>query len=126
MSASNLPEVYEVMRRIERCKSKPNQMYMKAEFEFCARGIECAGQLTSTDRSRHTQPYGPTGKDVFTTEISHPPIPAEEVVDLILKVCRLCGEKDLPGGCQNDCWFADLEKALSLGNSLTKSEGKQE
>lgn len=41
----SLPDVYEVMRRIERCKSKPNQRYMKAEFEFCARGIEVAGQL---------------------------------------------------------------------------------
>lgn len=80
----SLPNVYEVMRRIERCTSEPNRMYMKAEFEFCARGIELAGHLTSTDRKLHTEPYGPIGKDVFTTEIKHAPIPVEDMCDLIL------------------------------------------
>jgi hypothetical protein len=41
----SLPEVYEVMRRIDKCKSIPNKFYMRAEFEFCARGIEVAGEL---------------------------------------------------------------------------------
>ena len=80
----SLPDVYDVMRRIDRCKSEPNKMYMRAEFEFCARGIELAGHLTSTDRKRHTEPYGPTGKDVFVTEIKHAPIPVEDMCDLIL------------------------------------------
>lgn len=80
----SLPDVYEVMRRIERCKSEPNRMYMKAEFEFCARGIEVAGQLTSTDRKRHTEPYGPTGKDVFVTELDPPDIPANQMLKIIL------------------------------------------
>lgn len=81
---SSLPEVYDIMRRIERCKSKPNQMYMKAEFEFCARGIEVAGELTSTDRKRHTEPYGPIGKDVSVTEIEPPDIPANQMLKIIL------------------------------------------
>lgn len=81
---SSLPEVYEVMRRIDRCKSLPNKMYMRAEFEFCSRGIEVAGQLTSTDRKRHTEPYGPIGKDVFTTEIDPPDIPANQMLKIIL------------------------------------------
>ncbi len=32
----SLPDVYDVMRRIDRCNSEPNKMYMRAEFEFCA------------------------------------------------------------------------------------------
>jgi hypothetical protein len=81
----SLPEVYEVMRRIDRCKSEPNKEYMRAEFLFCARGIEVAGQLTSTDRKRHTQPYGPTGKDVFFTEIDQPNLPTNKIVAFILQ-----------------------------------------
>jgi hypothetical protein len=57
---------------------------MRAEFLFCARGIEVAGQLTSADRKRHTTPYGPTGKDIFFSEVPHPPIPSDDMVDLIL------------------------------------------
>ncbi|MBE3141217.1 MAG: hypothetical protein IMZ53_11645 [Thermoplasmata archaeon] len=82
---SSLPEVYEVMRRIDSCKSEPNKQYMRAEFLFCARGIEVAGQLTSTDCKRHTIPYGPTGKDVFFTEIDPPDIPANQMLVYILK-----------------------------------------
>jgi hypothetical protein len=81
---SSLPNIYEVMRRIENCKSEPNKMYMKAEFEFCARGIEVAGHLTSADLKRHTTPYGPIGKDVFTTEIDPPDIPANQMLKIIL------------------------------------------
>lgn len=81
---SSLPEVYEVMRRIERTKSEPNRMFMKASFEFCSRGIEVAGELTSADRKRHTEPYGPIGKDVFVTEIDPPNIPANQMLKIIL------------------------------------------
>ena len=80
----SLPDVYDVMRRIDRCKSLPNKMYMRAEFLFCARGIEVAGQLTSTDRKRHTEAYGPIGKDVFVTEIDPPDIPANQMLQIIL------------------------------------------
>jgi hypothetical protein len=80
----SLPQVFEVMRRIESCKSLPNRLYMKSEFEFCARGIEVAGELTSTDKVRHTIPYGPTGKDVFLTEIEPPDIPSNQMLKIIL------------------------------------------
>lgn len=80
----SLPNIYEVMRRIDSCKSEPNKMYMRAEFEFCARGIELAGHLTSTDKARHTKPYGPIGKDVFTTEINPPDIPANQMLKIII------------------------------------------
>lgn len=81
----SLPEVFEVMHRIDRCTSLPNKMYMRAEFLFCARGIEVAGQLTSTDRKRHTEPYGPTGKDLFFTEIDQPNLPTNKTVSYILQ-----------------------------------------
>ena len=84
----SLPDVYEVMRRIDRCKSEPNKMYMRAEFEFCARGIEVAGHLTSTDKCRHTEPYGPTGRDVFVTKIDQPAIPANRMLTLFLKAMK--------------------------------------
>jgi hypothetical protein len=80
----SLPEVFEVMRRIEKCKVEQNRLYMMAEFEFCARGIEVAGELTSTDKVRHTIPYGPTGKDVFVTEIDPPDIPSNQMLKIIL------------------------------------------
>jgi hypothetical protein len=80
----SLPEVYEVMQRIDNCKSLPNKMYMRAEFEFCARGIELAGQLTSADKKRHSIPYGPTGKNVTVTEIDPPPIPPNQMLNIIL------------------------------------------
>lgn len=80
----SLPEVYEVMQRIDKCKSVPNKMYMRAEFEFCARGIELAGQLTSADKQRHSIPYGPIGKDVFVTEIEAPPVPTNQLLNIIL------------------------------------------
>lgn len=83
---SSLPEVYEVMRRIARCKSKPNQMYMKAEFLFCARGIELAGELTSTDRKRHTEPYGPIGKDCWLAEAKAPDLSNNDFLKILLKV----------------------------------------
>jgi hypothetical protein len=57
---------------------------MRAEFEFCARGIEVAGELTSTDKIRHTMPYGPTGKDYFITEIEPPDIPSNQMLKIIL------------------------------------------
>lgn len=69
---SSLPDIYSVMRPIDRCKSYQNRMYMISEHIHDARGIEEAGQLTSTDRKRHTEAYGPTGKDVFITEIDPP------------------------------------------------------
>lgn len=85
MSArDSLPPIHEVMRRIDRCKSLPNKMYMRAEYLFCARGIELAGQLTSTDRKRHTESYGPIGKDVFLTEITPPPIPVDRMIDIMI------------------------------------------
>lgn len=98
----SLPEVYEVMRRIDRCKQLPNKMYMRAEFEFCARGIEVAGELTSTDRihGNLTEPYGPIGKDVFVTEIDPPDIPANQMLRIILTA------------------LGDREKAVVLADEL--------
>lgn len=99
---SSLPEVIEVMRRIDRCKSIPNKMYMRAEYLFCARGIEIAGELTSTDRKRHTEPYGPIGKDVFTTEIDPPDIPANQMLKIILTA------------------LGNKEEAITLANKLSE------
>lgn len=98
----SLPDTYEVMRRIDRCKQLPNKMYMRGEFLFCARGIELAGKLTSADFKRHTKPYGPTGKDVFLTKIDPPDIPANKMLKIILTA------------------LGDKEKALSLVDELTQ------
>jgi hypothetical protein len=99
---SSLPDVFEVMRRIERCKAKPNRLYMKAIFEFCARGIEVAGELTSTDKARHTHPYGPTGRDVSVTEIEAPDIPANQMLKIILTA------------------LSNKEEAIALASELSK------
>lgn len=99
---SSLPDIYSVMRPIDRCKSYPNRMYMIAEFLHCARGIEEAGQLTSTDRKRHTEPYGPTGKDVFLTEIDPPDVPANQMLKMLLTALH------------------DKEKAAEYAETLTQ------
>lgn len=35
---------------------------------------------------------------------------------IIAEVCKQCGEKEYPDGCQNDCWFHDLEQCLCVEN----------
>lgn len=102
MLSESMPNIYEVMRRIDSCKSLPNKMYMRAEYLFCARGIELAGQLTSTDRKRHTEAYGPRGKDVFVTEVNSPNIPTNDLAKLILTA------------------LSDKAKALEMVEELTK------
>lgn len=40
-----------------------------------------------------------------------------EANKIIAEVCRQCGEKDLLDGCQNDCWYHDLEVVLNSSNN---------
>jgi hypothetical protein len=82
----SLPNPYDVMRRIDSCKRIENKMYMRFLFEACARGIEGAGHLTSTDRKRHTEAYGPLGKDVFVTEIEAPDLTNNAFLTMLLKI----------------------------------------
>lgn len=32
---------------------------------------------------------------------------------ILSEICKSCGEKDFPGGCQNDCYVNDIEKCLA-------------
>jgi hypothetical protein len=82
----SLPNAYDVMQRIDRCQRLENKMYMRFLFEACARGIEGAGHLTSTDRKLHTEAYGPLGTDVFTTEIDPPDLTNMAFLKLLLKI----------------------------------------
>ncbi len=83
---SSLPNPYLIMNRIDTCQREENKMYMRFLFEACARGIEGAGHLTSTDRKRHTDAYGPLGKDVFLTEVDPPDLKNMEFLKILLKV----------------------------------------
>lgn len=81
---NTLPAVTEVRHRIEKCKDKDIQLYLKTVYLCCARGIEIAGELTSTDRKRHTEPYGPMGTDVHIAETEAPDIPTNQLAELLI------------------------------------------
>jgi hypothetical protein len=86
---------YDVMRRIDRCKREENKMYMRFLFEADARGIEGAGHLTSTDRKRHTEAYGPIGKDCWLDEVEAPDMTNKEVIKIFLDLMvGLVSKKD--------------------------------
>lgn len=91
----SLPEIYEVMRRIESCRKPEYRMYLKAIFEHDSRGIEEAGRLSATDLERHTEPYGPKGTDCWKTEIEPPDIPANQMLRIILEA--LSDKQKSPG-----------------------------
>ena len=81
----NLPEVIEVRHRLEKCRDKDFREYLETVYLCCSRGIEIAGELTSTDKKRHTIPYGPIGTDVHIAETEAPDIPTNQMAELIIK-----------------------------------------
>ena len=103
---SSLPEVFDVMRRIDSCQREENKMYMRFLFEACARGIEGAGHLTSTDRKRHTQAYGPLGRDVFVTEVNPPDLTNMQFLTMLLKLNQ--------GKVSIDQMIEDLNKKIPV------------
>ena len=84
----SLPEVRLTRQRIESCKVKKYQMFLKAEYLFGARAIEVAGELCSCDRlyTGKTEPYGPRGTDVWLSEIDPPDPSWLAVLEILLKI----------------------------------------
>jgi hypothetical protein len=84
----SLPQIEEVRRRIENCKDKQIQMYLKALYLFAARGIEVAGKLTASDfvTNPEHQVYGPKGCDAWL-DYTEPPDPSTlQVIRTLLKI----------------------------------------
>lgn len=82
----SLPNFPLIMRCVDNCPVEENRNYMRFLYEACARGIEGAGHLTSTDRKLHTEPYGPIGKDVFVTEYDPPDLTNMQFLRMLLKI----------------------------------------
>lgn len=99
----SLPEVRLTRERIESCKVKKYQMFLKAEYLFGARAIEVAGKLCSCDilRGKLSEPYGPKGNDCWLAETEPPDIPSKDMVKIIIIA------------------MSDKEKALSMIEPLT-------
>jgi hypothetical protein len=82
----SLPEVNEVRHRIESCKRKDIQMFLKAEYLFGARAIEIAGKLTPSDNifGNLKNPIGPTCHDVLLAETQPPDIPQKDLATILI------------------------------------------
>lgn len=83
----SLPEVRLTRERIESCKVKKYQMFLKAEYLFGARAIEVAGKLCSCDilRGKLKEPYGPKGINCWLSETEPPDMKQKAVAMILLK-----------------------------------------
>lgn len=72
-----------VRKAIESVEDKPQQMALKAIYLLAARPFEIMGEITSTDKIRHTKPMGLNYQRCWTAETDAPDLSSKEVAKLV-------------------------------------------